>query len=409
MTARRHPDECPYRHAYPGGGENKSTCGLIGLLSGTAEPELRTVNDEFCASCCHHEIPSKDELNPIVASLLFDCTLKVIERGGVEGCNVAEAQSLQETAIANLARVGRPFDKATPPNYGEACFNLGSMTQVRPCNTCSGMVRLKHFLCRHQDHDETTIRGCHECVDYEPGLTRGSVSCWAIGLTTAPREGATFERTMRSLDRAGWSSDSIQVFAEPGSPIPDSISGSLVTTRVSTLGAWPNWLLALTELTLREPHADAYFMVQDDAVFCSGLRAYLEKNLWPSNRLGVISLHTASHFARDDVSGFFPATVGWGAWGAMGYVFPNPSARALMRDPLVVNHRNRGRAEGLHNVDSVVGEWCLRAGLDFYMHAPSLCQHIGQTSTLWKNNSLEGRRSASDFPGEEIDIGELMR
>jgi hypothetical protein len=408
MKTQRHPDQCPYRHASQGPGEKKSTCGFIGLLSGTDDPDLRIVSDEFCVSCCRHEIPSKDELNPIVASLLYDCTLKVIERGGVEGCDVAEAKSLQETAIANLTRISQSFEKSTPPDYGDACFHLGAMTQVKPCKTCSGSVRLKHFLCHHQDHDETTIRECQKCVDYEPGLTQGDVKNWAIGLTTAPRKKSTIARTIKSFCSAGWSADSIQVFAEPDSPIPDSLSGNLITTRATKLGAWPNWLLALTELTLREPHADAYLMVQDDAVFCKGLRTYLEKNLWPSNRLGVVSLHTASHFAREYVSGFFPATVGWGAWGAMGYVFPNAAARALMRDPLVVNHRNRGRGEGLCNVDSVVGEWCQRSGLDFYMHAPSLCQHIGFTSTLWKNNSLEGRRSASDFPGEETDIGELM-
>jgi len=406
MKPRRQPEKCPYRQSHSG--EKKSTCGFIGLLSGTADPDLRIVSDEFCESCCHYEIPSKDELNPLVASLLYDCSLKVIERGGVEGCDVTKAQSLQETAIANLTRISRPFEKSSPPEYGEPCFYLGSVTRMKLCQTCSGSVRLKHFLCHHQDHKETTIQSCHQCVDYEPGLTRGSIKNWAIGLTTAPREKSTIARTAASFCAAGWDSESIHVFAEPDSLIPKALSFGRITTRASTMGAWPNWLLSLTELTLREPHADAYLMIQDDAVFCNGLRAYLEKNLWPSNQLGVVSLHTASHFARSDLSGFFRTTVGWGAWGAMGYVFPNASARALMRHPLVVNHRNRGRSDGLHNVDSVVGEWCKRTGLDFYMHAPSLCQHTGYTSTLWEKNSLEGRRSASDFPGEEIDIGRLI-
>ncbi|MGI9241978.1 MAG: hypothetical protein ACR2RV_14340, partial [Verrucomicrobiales bacterium] len=154
---------------------------------------------------------------------------------------------------------------------------------------------------------------------------------------------------------------------------------------------------------------DAYLMIQDDATFVRNTRDYLEASLWPHPRTGVVSLHTPSHHVPEDeeTHGFFPRKVGWAAWGAMAFVFSNATARSLIRHPAVVNHRSRGNGEGLCNVDSVVGHWCHLAGFEFYLHRPSLTQHIGLTTTLWSRDSLEGRRSASDFPGEDYDARQL--
>jgi len=58
--------------------------------------------------------------------------------------------------------------------------------------------------------------------------------------------------------------------------------------------------------------------------------------------------------------------------------------------------------------DALVGYWCLESGLDYYLHTPSLSQHIGDTSTLWEKTSLSGRRLAASFPGEDVDIREWM-
>ena len=86
------------------------------------------------------------------------------------------------------------------------------------------------------------------------------------------------------------------------------------------------------------------------------------------------------------------------------YVFPNAAVRALLRNPTVINHRHRGPRHGKCNVDSVVGRWCREAGLAYYMHAPSLAQHTGDSSTLWSHAKAAGRRCASSFPGGIIQI-----
>lgn len=231
----------------------------------------------------------------------------------------------------------------------------------------------------------------------DPNAKRFGISEWAIGVTTAPRAHETIEECLESVERAGWSR--LRIFAEPRSHVPHGDAFSL-TQRDERLGAFPNWYLALAELIMRQPHADAYFMIQDDAILAEGLRAYLESNLWPAKRVGVVSVYCPSHYSEGGRHGFFPVNKGWSSWGALAYVFPNRSARHLLGDSVVINHRHHGNAEGIRNIDSVVGSWCRRIRLRYFIHEPSLVQHIGSTSTIWQHkaeDSARGRRCAKDF------------
>lgn len=278
--------------------------------------------------------------------------------------------------------------------------------------TCRGRVMQKVFTCHHPRHERTIIAQCKTCADYQPETGHHTVERWALGVVSAPRERATLARTLRSLRAAGWS-ERVHVFAEDGVRLWWGFSGlgplSLVRRAAPALGAWPNFLLALSELVLRDPEADAYLMIQDDVAFAKGLRSYLEEQMWPGPFPGVVSLHTARHLAAKSGTGFFEADLGWSTWGAQAFVFPNASARALLSDAKVAAHRLNGPLNGLKNVDSVVGEWCRRTKREFWLHAPSLCEHIGETSTLWPGTTLEGRRVSADFPGEAQDVGEVVR
>lgn len=217
---------------------------------------------------------------------------------------------------------------------------------------------------------------------------------WAVGLTTAPRKNSTLAATLQSLAQAGW--PDVRIFAEPGVLLCLEHSAG-VTQRDEPLGAFPNFYLGLAELIMREPRADAYLMVQDDVLFARGLRDYFEETLWPRPSVGVISAYCPSHYSHRRSSGYRIVSHGWHTWGAQAYVFPSASARRLISDLQVVDHRRIGPAEGLRNVDSVVGAWCLRRGLPYYVHIPSLAQHVGHTSTLYPTASASGRRCAADF------------
>ena len=143
--------------------------------------------------------------------------------------------------------------------------------------------------------------------------------------------------------------------------------------------------------------SDAYLMLQDDVLLAANLRGYLERTLWPRREVGLVSLYTPSHYSAGKSNGYHEQPCGWNAWGALAYVFPNPAARALLSDPLVVNHRRHGPADGSRNIDSVVGLWRQRRRLPYIVHVPSLAQHIGETSTLWPDATIAGKRRADTF------------
>ena len=218
---------------------------------------------------------------------------------------------------------------------------------------------------------------------------------WSVGVTTAPRRVATLSRTLASVAAAGWSE--ARLFAEPGSELPDDALRLACSQRDVPLGAFPNWVLGLAELVLREPESDAYLMLQDDVLLTANVRGYLERTLWPRREVGLVSLYTPSHYSAGKTYGYHEQPCAWDSWGALAYVFPNPAARALLADPLLVDHRRHGPAGGLRNIDSVVGLWRQRRRLPYIVHVPSLAQHIGETSTLWPRATTAGQRRADTF------------
>lgn len=217
---------------------------------------------------------------------------------------------------------------------------------------------------------------------------------WSVGMTTAPRLTPTFYASLESVRQAGWLN--VRVFAEPGVALSAAASGE-ASERDQTLGAFPNWYLGLTEMYLRNPRCEAFLMFQDDLVLAESTRAYLEDALWPAPEVGVVSLYCPSHEHQPDIVGFQSIARGWEAWGALAYVFSNPGLRAFLSDPVVLNHRHHGPADGLRNIDSVVGSWCQRADLPYFVHIPSLTQHVGESSTIWRFGRAIGNRRAVGF------------
>ena len=153
---------------------------------------------------------------------------------------------------------------------------------------------------------------------------------------------------------------------------------------------------------MREPQVDAYLMCQDDVLFSEGLRNYLDESPWPTPDAGVISVYCPSHYATDQNPGFHVENRGWQSWGALAYILPAASARALLCDLRVVEHRLQGPADGLRNIDSVVGRWCKNSRRTYVVHVPSLAQHIGETSTIWNGVRNSNRRRADRF-AERVD------
>lgn len=299
----------------------------------------------------------------------------------------------------------RPFPPVPSRTAQGPCFFLGEQTGLRDCPSCRGTVRLKVFACDHPRHRETTLAECKLCPDFEPRLGKRGVSSWAVGVTTAPRHRPTLARCMASLAAAGW--ERPRLFAEPGAEVPPEFAHLPLTRRDEVLGAWPNWFLALAELVQRQPHAGAYLLVQDDTVFCRNVRALMEQTLWPGERVGLVSCYCPAGYGGP-VPGWQLVQAGWDLAGALTYAFPNTAARLLLADPAALSHRRLGPGAGRAYIDSVVGRWAAQARLPVYYHAPSLAQHVGDTSTVWEGARNQGQRCSVTFLGEDFDARSLL-
>jgi hypothetical protein len=282
----------------------------------------------------------------------------------------------------------------------QSCIHLGEQSGLRDCPNCLGSVKLKVYACHHPAHTSTTLEDCRFCGDFDQQLEREKVRNWAVGVTTAPRTELTLGRCLASLQSAGW--PEFRIFAEPGTVVPAQAGNNPTTWRQDRLGAWPNWFLALGELFLRDPHADAFLVIQDDIVFCRSLRPYLEQSLWPLNRLGFISLYNPL-----DEPGKSPS---WQLLspktqlpGALALVFPNFAVRMLLGDSIVLRHRQQDSRAGLAHIDAVISSWSSRHGLGQLVHSPSLVQHIGRTTTLGPPQQDTRLRLSRSFVGESWD------
>lgn len=300
------------------------------------------------------------------------------------------------------------MESSTPPHIATSVGPLAMLSQV-DCEHlhlrdgrghCShprvrvGTGQDARLLCCCCTFYETPVEHVTDASCVTPNPQEGKWT-WAVGMTTAPRRAPTLERSLASLSQAGW--NQVRLFAEPGTALPASDRCSL-TQRDVVLGAFPNFLLGLSELYLRSPHADAYLMLQDDIQLAIGTRSYLERVLWPGAiaNCGVVSLYCPSCHAAQATQGFEIESEGWGTWGALAYVFSPVSVIAYLSDPQVLAHRRHGRAQGLANVDSVTGLWSQRTGWNYYVHTPSLVQHTGRTSTLYPSAGIGGRRRAAN-------------
>lgn len=274
---------------------------------------------------------------------------------------------------------------------------------------------------------------------------------WAYGVTTVWNRLQTplLENTLRSLAAAGF--DRPRVFADGISPETwaryadvdvDDVSG--VTFRDPQVKAYPNWLLGLVELYLRDPCARYYAMFQDDLTICNGTREYVERTAFGPYSNRYLNLYTY----RENDSMLYDRPNGWheafaGAYhneggaksagqagrGAVALVFDNEGVRTLlgsrhlyerMATPCPTCTRNNDYYSGGcsqcgytgrvvtasydRSIDGCIVHVMNQAGYREYVHKPSLVQHqgcytapgVGYPSTI----SGQNRRQAQTWRGE---------
>jgi hypothetical protein len=212
-------------------------------------------------------------------------------------------------------------------------------------------------------------------------LRKRAVVIITSAVTTSPRpDGVSYlEPTLESLSYAGF---------DP-----------LVIHDDDFRGSWPMLREALARL-LERP-GDALVVFQDDIVAAKWLFGWLEDTLWPGDidLVGVCSLYTAGSNCREE-SGWYTSDElpVFKPWGACGLAFPRRSAEMLVANPPC--------KALLTGSDSHTATFCRMNGLKFWMHSPSLIQHVGAIGSLGigDNRGLTEERCAGMFCG---DVREL--
>jgi hypothetical protein len=358
----REIENCPYRHDMTvQGGVETACCGLVEQLLDQPARDSCLIARAVCESCCHSFPPTARRPNPVVASLIYARALRLIASWPTS----AEVDRLQVLADQARRWLDVVFDEplSLEPAGGPGTGRLAE--RVPP-----------------------------------PGSRNGRrVREWAVGVTTAPRIQPVLENCLESLTQAGWKRPLLVIDApvrisEPFDKLP-------FTLRDQSVGAWPNYHLALTELLLRHPRACAYMVVQDDALFYHGesLPAYLERILWPGRTSCLVSLYCSDADTAGE-PGWHPSE-GEMQSGPLALAFPRDLAKAFVNDRSVFEHRWDSDELRATSIGDVISSWAHQHGVPVWLPTPSLVQHIGETSTLWPQARAKGTRQARRFAGGE--------
>jgi hypothetical protein len=363
----RDVEHCRHRRAPSGPdspGAARATCGLLVELlaaGGPAEPSLVEVDRDACEACCRAAPPALASLNPVVASLVYTRAATLAARPGPG--REAEADRLR--LLGERARIALDLVYREPLELEAlAAAAVGSLLELVPP---------------------------------PPRPDGPAVTRWAVGVTTAPRIRPVLEPCLDSLVRAGWPRP--HLFIDAAVPIPPRYAHLPCTFREEKVGAFANYLLALGELLLRDPRAEAYLVAQDDALFYDGecLPRYLEHVLWPGETPGLVSLYCNRSDAADRPGWHAPARMPGS--GPVALVFPRELAKAFVTDRKVFEHRWEPDEVAATSLGDLIPLWAREHALPIWLPTPSLVQHIGDTSTLWPGARAAGRRRASWFVG----------
>jgi hypothetical protein len=216
---------------------------------------------------------------------------------------------------------------------------------------------------------------------------------------------------LQSLKAAGWSD--ARLFVD-GCTNTDAASyerefGLEVTARHPLIRTFGNWTLALGEIFLRNPKADRFLVVQDDAIFVKNLRRYLECCHYPSKSFLNCYLFPENQRLAPRIGQTARFYEGWyksnqKGRGAVALVFSNEAVRALFSNSHMADRPLDDR-RGHRNVDGGIVTGLKKAGYSEYVHSPALCQHIGQVSSM----GSRPHPTAENFPGADYDAMDLLR
>jgi len=378
QSSKRTVETCQFRSDIQSTDDGEmATCQLLKDIVGIQQHESLSVHRDACEVCCESFEPSPQDINPVVASLLHNLTEEIIQQGGVPGCDRQAATKLNGLAERSLPAVASDEDDIE--DIGQRSYqHLKGVT----VDQISDLLPLP----AESESHATPLK-------------------WMVGVTTSPRRIATLEKCLDSILAAGWTDPLL--FVDGDVDVSPKFAHLETCRRSTASGAFPNYVLSMSELYLRDPFADAYMIVQDDAMFLpsTAVREYVDQVLWPTQDAtegpAIASLYCSTRY-KQSTSGWHQFPESW-VWGAVAFVFSRDAIVELLQTPELWRHRAKPGDEGLAQIDVVIGSIAQEKKMPVFHPSPSLVQHIGTISTIWKVARAVNARRADHFIGDQLD------
>lgn len=217
---------------------------------------------------------------------------------------------------------------------------------------------------------------------------------WFVGVRTAPRRVSTLLQSVASIVAAGWTPT---IFAEPGTDL-SGLERFPIVQRTERLGVWGNWRDILERAAASD--AEQVLTCEDDAVVVPGAREFVEASgILAQPRVGFTSLYTSKAHHQASQGWHTVDTSKWGCfWGSVAMVMPRHSVEQIVQHRIAQDWRGiRGDqvAPDVWGGDVAVTRIVRALKLNMWAHSPSLCQHIGETSTIPGHAGATGNRRAT--------------
>lgn len=231
---------------------------------------------------------------------------------------------------------------------------------------------------------------------------------WEYGvMTVVSRKDTLLPGTLSSLVDAGFPTPRLFVDDCNDASVYTHL-GLPITTRWPVLRVAGNWTLGVYELYMRNPHADAYAMFQDDIIACKDLRAYVEKTGIPAN--GYCNLYTA--YANQRRMETQQHRRGWytsnqSGFGALALIFTRDALVRLLSSKYLTE-RPQGE-KGHKAIDGGIVTALKEQHVKEYVHMPGLVQHTGgDSSTLGHEPARNWDAESKCFIGAGISALTLL-
>jgi hypothetical protein len=148
------PQQCAYRVTGIGHEHSSITwCRLLQELANVSDLRTCEVSDAMCAACCRTFPPARDDINPVIAALLYDLSARIIARGGHAGCSVEQARRNLQIAEESLPLVQNPPDQPLRLRRAPPRGNGGCRIGLVGCNTATGLGYLNRDIAAHMGID----------------------------------------------------------------------------------------------------------------------------------------------------------------------------------------------------------------------------------------------------------------